>query len=154
MKRVLPILFFVVLSFAVGYVSMIVQAPSMVEWYPSLEMSSLTPPGVVFAIVWAVLYLLMGISAGALWSMHSIYTWLAVVLFCIQLGMNFLWSFTFFGMQAPVLGLIILTLLIASVVLYVTVAYLLKPWTAYINAPYVLWLLFAFYLNFYVAYNN
>ena len=154
MKRFLAILFFVVLSFAVGYVSKLVLEPAMVEWYPSLLKSPLTPPGMAFAVVWAVLYLLMGISAGIIWNIRSIYTWLVLLVFFVQLGLNLLWSVTFFGMQSPFMGVVVLTLLIVSVFLYIGIAYLQSKVAAYINVPYLLWLLFALYLNGYVAYYN
>lgn len=154
MKRFLPIFSFVVISFAVGYLSKMVQEPSMQEWYPSLVKSPLNPPGIVFAIVWPVLYLLMGISAGMIWNMRSIYTWLTIFIFFVQLGLNMLWSVAFFGMQAPVVALVVLTLLIAAVVMYMAIAYMQSHAAAYLNIPYVLWLLFALYLNSYVVFNN
>lgn len=154
MKRFLPILSFVVISFAVGYLSSVIQGPSMQEWYPSLLKSSLNPPGIVFAIVWPVLYLLMGISAGMIWNMRSIYTWLTIFLFFVQLGLNLLWSVTFFGMQAPVVALVVLTLLFVAVLMYMAIAYMQRHLVAYLNIPYLLWLLFALYLNgFVVLYN-
>ncbi|MBP3408235.1 MAG: tryptophan-rich sensory protein [Bacteroidaceae bacterium] len=154
MKRFLPILSFVVISFAVGYLSSVIQGPSMQEWYPSLVKSSLNPPGIVFAIVWPVLYLLMGISAGIIWNMRSIYTWLTIFLFFVQLGLNLLWSVTFFGMQAPVVALVVLTLLFVAVLMYMAIAYMQRHLVAYLNIPYLLWLLFALYLNgFVVLYN-
>lgn len=154
MKRFLPILSFVVISFAVGYLSSMIQEPSMQEWYPSLVKSSLNPPGIVFAIVWPVLYLLMGISAGIIWNMRSIYTWLTIFLFFVQLGLNLLWSVTFFGMQAPVVALVVLTLLFVAVLMYMAIAYMQRHLVAYLNIPYLLWLLFALYLNgFVVLYN-
>lgn len=154
MKRFLPILSFVVISFAVGYLSSMIQGPSMQEWYPSLVKSSLNPPGIVFAIVWPVLYLLMGISAGIIWNMRSIYTWLTIFLFFVQLGLNLLWSVTFFGMQAPVVALVVLTLLFVAVLMYMAIAYMQRHLVAYLNIPYLLWLLFALYLNgFVVLYN-
>lgn len=154
MKRFLPILSFVVISFAVGYLSSMIQEPSMQEWYPSLVKSPLNPPGIVFAIVWPVLYLLMGISAGIIWNMRSIYTWLTIFLFFVQLGLNLLWSVTFFGMQAPVVALVVLTLLFVAVLMYMAIAYMQRHLVAYLNIPYLLWLLFALYLNgFVVLYN-
>ena len=117
MRRFLPILSFVVISFVVGYLSKVIQEPSMQEWYPSLVKSSLNPPGIVFAIVWPVLYLLMGISAGIVWNVRSIYTWLAIFLFFVQLGLNMIWSVAFFGMQAPIIALVVLTLLFVAVIM-------------------------------------
>lgn len=154
MKRFLPILSFVVISFAVGYLSSVIQGPSMQEWYPSLLKSSLNPPGIVFAIVWPVLYLLMGISAGMIWNMRSIYTWLTIFLFFVQLGLNLLWSVTFFGMQAPVVALVVLTLLFVAVLMYMAIAYMQRHLVAYLNIPYLLWLLFALYLNGFVVFYN
>ena len=154
MKRAVPILIFVIISFAVGYVSKIVQEDSMLEWYPALVKSPLNPPGMVFAIVWPVLYLLMGISAGLVWNMRSIYTWFTVLLFFVQLGLNLVWSITFFGFQSPVMGFLVLVLLIASVVLYAAVAFIQNRTAGYLNVPYVLWLLFALYLNGYVMLCN
>lgn len=154
MKRFLPILSFVVISFAVGYLSSMIQGPSMQEWYPSLVKSPLNPPGIVFAIVWPVLYLLMGISAGIIWNMRSIYTWLTIFLFFVQLGLNLLWSVTFFGMQAPVVALVVLTLLFVAVLMYMAIAYMQRHLVAYLNIPYLLWLLFALYLNGYVVLYN
>lgn len=154
MRRFLPILSFVIISFVVGYLSKVIQEPSMLEWYPSLVKSSLNPPGVVFTIVWPVLYLLMGISAGIVWNVRSIYTWLAIFLFFVQLGLNMIWSVAFFGMQAPVIALVVLTLLFVTVVMYMAVAYMQSHAAAYMNIPYVLWLLFALYLNAYVVLSN
>ena len=68
MKSLLPILKFVVVALFVGYISMFLQREAMLDWYPQLEKSSLTPPGYVFSLVWGVLYILMGVSAGLLWS--------------------------------------------------------------------------------------
>ena len=154
MKRIVPILSFVVISFAVGYVSKIIQEPSMQEWYSTLVKSSLNPPGVVFAVVWPVLYLLMGISAGIIWSIRSIYTWLTMLLFFVQLGLNLVWSVTFFGLQSPILAFLILILLFVAVLLYAAAAFLQNRAAGYMNIPYLLWLLFAMYLNGYVMIYN
>lgn len=154
MKKYLPYIIFVLLAYAVGYVSMNMQKDALVEWYPYLEKSSLNPPGIVFAIVWPVLYLLMGVSAGVLWNVHSIYSWFVILIFFVQLGLNLMWSFCFFYMRSPSMGLVVLSLLIIAVVLYVVMAYLVKRSAGLLNVPYVLWLVFALYLNAYVVLNN
>jgi tryptophan-rich sensory protein len=154
MKTFVPILQFVLISFLVGYISMLLQRDAMMEWYPTLEKSSLTPPGMVFSIVWSVLYLLMGISAGIVWSMHSVYSWSLILLFFVQLALNLGWSFSFFYMQSPVLGFAVLVVLFMFVVLYVAACYTQNKWAAIMNIPYLLWLLFAGYLNLYVVMRN
>lgn len=154
MKTFVPILQFVLISFLIGYISMLLQRDAMITWYPTLVKSPLTPPGYVFAIVWSVLYLLMGISAGLVWNTNSMYSWMLILLFIIQLVLNLGWTFCFFYMQSPVLGFAILVVLFMFVVLYVTGCYAQNKWAAIINFPYLLWLLFAGYLNLYVVMNN
>ena len=108
MKTFVPVILFVLISFIVGYISMLLQQEALLNWYPSLDKSSLTPSGYVFSIVWGVLYLLMGLSAGIIWSMHSTYSWVLTLLFVVQLVFNLLWSLCFFYFESPVLGLLFL----------------------------------------------
>ena len=154
MKAFVPILQFVLISFLVGYISMLLQRESLVMWYPTLVKSSLTPPGNVFAIVWSVLYLLMGISAGLIWNTRTVYSWVLILMFFVQLALNLLWSFSFFYMQSPVMGFAVLVVLFMAVVLYAAGSYTLHKWAAFMNIPYLLWLLFAGYLNWIVVLNN
>lgn len=154
MKKVIPILEFVVLSFVVGYLSRLLQGSSMETWYPGLHKSSLTPPGYIFSLVWGVLYLLMGISAGLVWSMRTLYSWLLTILFVVQLIINLAWSFTFFWMKSPVAGLVVLVLLFVCVLLYVVGCYKQSRAAALMNIPYVVWLLYAMFLNSYIVMNN
>lgn len=154
MKKYLPHLIFVLLAFAVGYISKNVQDSAMIEWYPFLDKASLNPPGIVFAIVWPILYLLMGISAGMIWNTRSIYTWFVMFLFFIQLGLNLMWSVCFFYIQSPVMGLVTLSALIVIVALFAVTSYLIKKAAGLLNIPYILWLLFALYLNAYVVLMN
>lgn len=154
MKAFVPILQFVLISFLVGYLSMLLQRDAMITWYPTLVKSDLTPPGTVFAVVWSVLYLLMGISAGIVWSMRAMYSWMLALLFVIQLLLNLAWSFSFFYMKSPVLGFAVLVVLFMFVALYVAGCFTQNKWAAIMNFPYLLWLLFAGYLNLYVVMNN
>ena len=154
MKAFVPILQFVLISFLVGYISMLLQRESMMVWYPVLDKSALTPPGIVFSIVWGVLYLLMGISAGLVWNTRTVYSWTLTLVFIVQLALNMLWSFSFFYMQSPVLGFVVLVVLFMVVVVYVAGSYTQHKWAAIMNIPYLLWLLFAGYLNWYVVMNN
>lgn len=154
MKAFVPILQFVLISFLVGYISMLLQRDSLMTWYPTLVKSSLTPPGQVFAIMWSVLYLLMGISAGLIWNTRTVYSWVLILMFIIQLALNLLWSFSFFYMQSSVMGFAVLVVLFMVVVLYAAGCYTQHKWAAIMNIPYMLWLIFAGYLNLYVVINN
>jgi tryptophan-rich sensory protein len=154
MKKMLPILQFVVISFVVGYLSRVLQGTSMEAWYPGLVKSSLTPPGYIFSLVWGVLYLLMGISAGIVWSARTVYSWVLTVLFAVQLLLNLAWSFAFFWMRSPVAGIVVLALLLACVAFYVIGCYNQSRVAAYLNIPYLMWLVFALYLNSYIVMSN
>lgn len=154
MKTLLSSLGFIFVSLLVGYVSMLLQSDSLITWYPLLQKSALTPPGIVFSLVWGVLYILMGLSAGIVWSARTPSTWVLIMLFAIQLFMNLLWSFSFFFMQQPLLALVVLIALFLTVAAYVLGCYTQRPLAAYLNIPYLLWLLFAAYLNGYVVVYN
>ena len=153
-RTFLSVLKFVVLSLLVGYVSSLLQRESMSTWYPFLNKSSLTPPGNVFAVVWGVLYILMGVSAGLVWGRRTSASWMLLIMFLLQLFLNLLWSFCFFYMQSPVLGFVVLVVLFMVVVVYVAGSYTQHKWAAIMNIPYLLWLIFAGYLNLYVVINN
>lgn len=154
MKRVVPIIVFVAICLLVGYLSRLLQAFSLEYWYPTLTISPLSPPGVAFPIVWGVLYLLMGVSAGLMWGVRSIYSNLLLTLFTLQLLLNVLWSFCFFYMQSPLMGLVILLALDMIVIMYVAGSFMVRRLCGWLLVPYVIWLLFATYLNGFVAVYN
>ena len=154
MRSFFPILKFIVLSLLVGYVSMLVQSDSMENWYPFLQKSALTPPGYVFSLVWGVLYILMGVSAGLVSGAQTSRSPYLILLFFLQLLLNFMWSLCFFYLMMPLLAFVVLLVLLFVLVAYIAGCYRLKKYIAFINIPYVGWLLFAAYLNVYVVLNN
>ena len=154
MKTLFSTLKFIVLSLLVGYVSMLLQRNSIATWYPLLEKSSLTPPGYVFALVWGVLYILMGLSAGLVWGRRAINAWVLIMLFFVQLFLNLLWSFAFFYLRQPLVAFVVLIALFLTVAAYTVGCYGQRRLAAFINVPYLLWLLFAAYLNGYVVVFN
>lgn len=154
MKRFLSILLWVIICLVVGGIASYMQSDALVEWYPYLQKSSLTPPGLVFPIVWGALYLLMGISVGLLWGVRSIYSTILYLLFVMQLVLNFLWSIFFFTFRSPVLGLIDIIMLDVFVVLYFVGAFVVKRISAWLFVPYIVWLLLATYMNIYIVLYN
>ena len=145
---------FIFISLLVGYVSSLLQSKSMVTWYPMLEKSSFTPPDYIFPIVWSVLYVLIGISAGLLYNVHSISKRALLILFAVQLLFNVSWSFFFFSMQSPILGFAnLLILVILGVAYFIGTLWIKRP-AAMFFLPYLAWILFAAYLNFYIVVYN
>lgn len=154
MKRVVPVILFVALCLFAGYVSRYLQAVSLAEWYPVLVLSPLTPPSSVFPVVWTLLYVLMGIAAGIMWGEYSVYSRLLFTLFSLQLVLNVLWSFCFFYMQSPLLGLIVIFAMDMLALMYVAGCFMVKRLAGWLMVPYMLWLLFATYLNGFIAVYN
>ncbi|MBE6302926.1 MAG: tryptophan-rich sensory protein [Bacteroidales bacterium] len=154
MKKSFSIIISVVICLLVGWVSGLMNSASIETWYPMLEKSSFTPPSYVFPIVWSVLYVLMGISAGLLYNVHNISKRPLLILFAVQLLFNVSWNFFFFSMQSPILGFVNLLILIALGVAYFVGTLWIKRSSAFFFLPYLIWILFATYLNFYIVVYN
>lgn len=117
-------------------------------FYEELVQAPLAPPGIVFPLVWTVLYALMGVSAYLIeQSGDGVKKQGAQRVYAAQLFVNFLWSIVFFRFERIGLSVLLILLLIALVVLMIYRFYKIKPLAAYLNLPYLLWLLFAAYLN-------
>ena len=108
----------------------------------------LSPPALVFPIVWTILYALMGISAARIrLSPSSPSQQRATNLYLIQLVVNFFWPLFFFNLQAFGFSFAWLILLWALVVLLIFTSYKVDPVAAWLLVPYLIWLTFAAYLN-------
>ena len=116
-------------------------------WYQGLIKSDLNPPGYVFGIIWPILYLLMGITA---WRTFEIIK----NLFYIQLFLNAIWSWLFFSFHLPLISLIDIWLLIYINIKIVLKVLKMDKLAALLYTPYILWLLFASYLNLFIVMNN
>jgi tryptophan-rich sensory protein len=108
----------------------------------------LSPPALVFPVVWALLYALMGISAAMIYlSPPSEQRFSSLALYVLQLIVNFFWSILFFNLQAfggALLWLIVLWVLILWMILSFRKV---SPLAAKLQIPYLLWVTFAGYLN-------
>lgn len=109
----------------------------------------LSPPSMVFPIVWSALFALMGISAARVWQAPpSPERSRGLVLFGTQLAFNFFWSIIFFNAQAYGLALIWLAVLWALILWMLITFRKVDKWAAWLQVPYLLWVSFAAYLNF------
>lgn len=104
-------------------------------------------PGVLFPIVWSILYLLMSISCYLIVQSNDKDKKEGITLYAIQLVINSLWTLIFFGLGAYLLSFIWIIILLIAVVIMLAKFYNINKNAAYINIPYVLWTLFAAYLN-------
>jgi len=143
MKYILPIL--VILTSVIGSLANIYINSD--DWYSSLIKSSLNPPSFVFGIVWLILYVLMGIIAYKL--AHKI-----APIFIMQLVLNAAWSWIFFYFHAPFIALLDIGLLIY---LNQRILMIIKKESGalyFLYLPYILWLLFAAFLNASIVFLN
>src|SRR3989338_10314722 len=132
----------------VGILSTIFTRVAIPTWYIALIKPSFSPPNWIFGPVWTLLYFLMGISFYLIWKQG----WknkvkIAGVFFLSQLALNFLWSFLFFGLRSPLLGLIDILALWGLIVITMKKFYPLSKLAFYLLIPYILWVTFATILN-------
>lgn len=114
-------------------------------WYISLNKAPLNPPGFVFGIVWPILYFLMFVVATREYEFIK-------KLFYIQLLFNLAWSWLFFYFQLPLISFIDIIILI---VINLSILKNLKMSTSLaLYLPYIIWLIFASYLNLYIVIYN
>ncbi len=148
------------LSFLPGLVGLLVAPIQSGQnlWYNTLEHSVLTPAGWVFSVVWIILYFLIGIALFLVIKKHAFINkndrTSAYTLFGINIVLNALWSFVFFGVNLSELALIILTALIITAIFMARAFYRISKASFWLVVPYVLWLMFAFYLNGMIIYLN
>lgn len=136
----------ILIPLAVGQISaLLTQTPT--NTYDMLSKSSLSPPGVIFPIVWTILYILMGISCYLIITSGSEDIKNALIWYALQLTLNFFWSLIFFNLQFYLLAFIWLLLLIAVIIVMIIKFYKINPLAAYLQIPYLLWCIFAAYLN-------
>lgn len=136
----------ILLPLAVGGLSALFTAKGMPA-YQALIKPPLTPPSLVFLIVWSLLYVLMGVGAARVRLAAPARAKGAMAAFALQLALNFFWSLWFFGLQWRLFAFLWLLLLLAAVLLMIRTFAPLDPPAARLQVPYLLWLAFAAYLN-------
>jgi tryptophan-rich sensory protein len=150
MNKISKILVVVVTCLVVGYFSGMVTRSAIITWYPTLVKPIFNPPNWIFAPVWSMLFVMMGVAAGLVWSKiesEKEIVKIALIFFAIQLALNALWSFLFFGLKNPMLaGLEIIILWLMIFETYTKFAKINKI-AGYLFIPYLLWVSFAAVLN-------
>lgn len=114
--------------------------------YGSLEKPPLAPPGIVFPIVWTILYVLMGVSYGILKS-NKLTDRSIDKIYYVQLLVNALWSIFFFVLKCRLFSFIWILLLAVLILVMIVRFYEKNKIAGLLQIPYLLWVLFASYLN-------
>ncbi len=135
-----------------GVIGSVFTSSAIPVWYASLEKPWFTPPSWVFAPVWTTLYLLMGIALYLVWARGLDHPGVtsAIGAFSIQLVLNVLWSYLFFGLQSPLLGLVEILLLWVSIAATIILFYRVSRVAAVLLIPYIVWVTVATFLTYYI----
>ena len=104
-------------------------------------------PGILFPIVWTILYLLMSVSYYIISNSNDKQKDESKTIYIVQLIINSLWSLIFFGFEAYLLAFIWIIILLIAVIVMIVKFYKVNRLSAYLQIPYVLWIIFAGYLN-------
>ncbi len=152
---ILKLILSLALPLGIGAISGLFTSDAIPGWYETLNKPSFNPPNWIFAPAWTTLYFLMGISLFLIWNQQaSRERNRAILVFMLQLFLNFCWSFLFFYFHQigfAALELILLWLCILSMIL---IFHKIRPLAAYLNIPYLLWVTFAGILNVSVYFLN
>jgi tryptophan-rich sensory protein len=149
MQKIIKIVLVVLVCVSVGYLSGTVTRESITTWYPTLVKPVFNPPNWIFAPVWTLLYIMMGIAAGLVWTneYEQKIVKKALGFFAIQLGLNALWSYLFFGLHNPLLALIEIVLLWLMIFETYNQFKKIDKVAGFLMLPYLAWVSFATILN-------
>jgi len=155
-KLVFCIAIGVLLCLGVGFLAGQATQMSVKTWYATLEKPFFTPPDWLFAPVWTLLYVLMGVAAGRVgyYGQKHRSGRAAHYLFGFQLLFNGLWSLVFFGLRNPIGGLVVILILILLIVKTIQEFRKVDAMATRLMFPYLIWVIYATFLNGGVVYLN
>ena len=123
----------------------------MASFYEQIEKSPLTPPNIVFPIVWTILYILLVLAFDIILNIHEKTIMPAVWLFIGNMILQILWCWAFFNNGQFMIALIILMILDIATATLISQFYKLDTAAGWMLAPYMIWLMFATFLNWQVV---
>ena len=152
--KVKPLIISVGIALGVGTLAGFLSRGSSMM-YESVTRPPLSPPAIVFPIVWSILYVLMGISACLIWETeHGSARTRALSVYGVQLAVNFVWPLLFFNAQLYWFSFAWLLVLWVLVLWMIIEFVRIRPVAGWLQIPYLVWLTFAAYLNLGVALLN
>ena len=140
----------ILVSLSAGFVGSIFTAKTVDTWYQSLARPWFAPPGWLISIIWTTLYILMGVS------LYMIITQglgrkdvkAAVSVFGVQLFLNVLWTYMFFGLSSAFYGLVEIIVLWIAIAATIYMFYAINKKSAYLLLPYIVWVTIAMIINY------
>ena len=148
MNNTVPLVFFLAVCLGVSAVGGWITQTSLNDGYQTLIKPSMNPPDWVFAPTWITLYVMMAVAGWRVWLRpENSLRRMAMVAFAIQLMLNLIWSFIFFGAKSPGFAAIEIVLLWISILITLLLFWRIDRFAGWMMCPYVLWVSFAIYLN-------
>lgn len=148
-KNILKLLLSVGVCLGAGVLGSVFTTSSIPTWYVTLNKPFFSPPNWIFAPVWTILYILMGISLYLIWIKKKIPS-----IFWVQLVLNVFWSILFFGLKNPGLALVDVVALWLAIYLTIKAFQKISKISAYLLYPYLAWVTFASFLNLMIVLLN
>ena len=154
-KHYLSLIIWIIALIAIGGAIGSLTKPEISTWYSTLNRSPLTPPNYVFPVAWTILYGIIGTCGWLIWR-KSQFPRLSVIktLYVTQLILNWSWTPLFFHYHLTGLSLVVLGAMDILVCALIGLAYQKIRAVSLLMIPYLSWILFASYLNFYIWWYN
>jgi len=121
-------------------------------WYASLAKPSFNPPNWIFGPVWTVLYIMIAVAGWRIWKVA--FKSSAMVIWIVQMILNWLWTPVFFTNHAPVLALAIIVALLIAIIAFIVQARKYDKIASWLFVPYAVWVSFAALLNASIVFMN
>jgi translocator protein len=148
-RQVTALIIFIVICFIAAGLGSLATTPKIPNWYANLAKPAWTPPGWVFGPVWTLLYLMMAFAAWLIWRQLGLAgAKVPLAIFAIQLALNSLWSFIFFGLQKPGYAAMEITVFWLAIIATMITFWRFSSLAGAMLIPYLLWVSFAAVLNF------
>ena len=152
LKGILKLIASIIICQLAGFIGSLFTTPAIPTWYKTLTKPAFTPPNSIFSPVWITLFLLMGISLFLVWqkSLKDQKVKIALLFFAVQLVLNTFWSILFFGLKSPLWAFIEIIILWFAILLTIIKFFKVSKPAGILLLPYILWVSFAAFLNFFL----
>ena len=148
-KKIISLVIFNILAFGASawgsYVTNLYKEP----WYSEIAKPSFNPPDWIFAPGWIILYIAMSVAIWLIW-INPKRVEKIIYIYFIHLLINGSWSIFFFGLHLILVSLLVIVIIIFFVVWLIKLYYPINKLSSFLMVPYLMWLSYALFLNFYI----
>jgi translocator protein len=150
MKPIFKAIISITIPLVIGATAGFFTSSAIKGWYTTIVKPSFNPPNYLFGPVWTVLYILMGIACYIIWNSNTkaAFKKSALLVYAIQLALNFSWSIFFFYLENPVAAFVVIILMLIMIATTIFWFKKISVTAAWLLVPYICWVSFATALNF------